>query len=628
MVEEDTYEDNECYDLSIHISDLPDALDITTYTHQRHTLIIDNKEAMGSRFLRYQRGCYLQYHKQTDIEPESLRKNLVGALQFGTNFVLSFDQLPADDISLLFQDDTCFPKALLSRSEIFKKSTWEPLLRPETTDDPKPSNFLPLNNFKLIVVTKNDPPQQGLDILGANVSTIRIQGTGTEGDQDYQANKGNDSDAIVAGMFGLKLIKRNSEAMCDAAFDGELDNIVAELEKGFDLESTQPDGATSLSEAASQGHNEIVQHLIDLGADPNAQNDQGRSPLFRASFNGHLETVKLLLSVGGDPDLKTNEAEAPYMVAKTEEVRTLIDEWNREEVQALIVVRKQLIKQKLEERMTNAAERDLFAREQIRNSLVQKSKNGDVEGLKLEIEDLVVEAEKENQKRPRGNCQVRDDSGQTLLMVACQANQLNMVTFLLEHYKSLENDMFTDQPTLEKRSFRSNVNARDSKGWNPCSVASFHGNKNCLLMVLKHGGNPRIKNFYGKDSFDIVQTEKDLLGAVLREGKPEILSTLEMWEAEQQKEKLMGRGEGGLGGGFGGGLGGGLTVVDKALAEGLKDAGPIALQQEMAKENAAGGGAAAVKSLKKAKKKGSGGGGKNKKGGKGKGKGGKTKKKG
>ena len=200
------------------------------------------------------------------------------------------------------------------------------------------------------------------------MSTIRIQGTGTEGDQDYQANEGNDSDAIVAGMFGLKLIKRNSEAMCDAAFDGELDNIVAELEKGFDLESTQPDGATSLSEAASQGHNEIVQHLIDLGADPNAQNDQGRSPLFRASFNGHLETVKLLLSVGGDPDLKTNEAEAPYMVAKTEEVRTLIDEWNREEVQALIVVRKQLIKQKLEERMTNAAERDLFAREQIRNS--------------------------------------------------------------------------------------------------------------------------------------------------------------------------------------------------------------------------------------------------------------------
>ena len=105
------------------------------------------------------------------------------------------------------------------------------------------------------------------------------------------------------------------------------------------------------------------------------------------------------------------------MVAKTEEVRTMLDEWNREEVIRLIQIRKVLMRQKLEERMTNAAELDLHAREEIRNSLCTKAKEGNVSSLQTEIEDLVTEAERENAKRPRGSAQSRDDRGQTLLMV-------------------------------------------------------------------------------------------------------------------------------------------------------------------------------------------------------------------
>ena len=410
--------------LQIDVSDLPDALDITTYSRQKHTLIIDNKEAMGSRFLRYQRGCYLMYHQQVDVAPENLRKNLIGALRYGSNFVLSFDDLPADDISTLFEDKTFFPTKVLNRSEVFKQETWGPMLR-EEAGDPKQTHFLPLDNFKLIFVTKQDPPQKGiLDAIQKNMAIIRINGT--EGSSSSNSSSGNtdadDNNAIVAGMFGLKLVKRNSDVMCDGAFEGELNIVTQELDKGFDLESKDSSGATSLSEAASQGHTTIVQYLIDLGADPNAQNNHGRSPLFRASFNGHLETVHLLLSVGGDPDLKTKDAEAPFMVAKTEEVRSVLDEWDREKVKELIVVRKQLIQQKMEERLTNAAERDLHAREQIRNSLCKKAMEGDVAGLKDEIEKLVGEAEKEEAKRPRGSCQVRDDRGQTLLMIAAQVS--------------------------------------------------------------------------------------------------------------------------------------------------------------------------------------------------------------
>ena len=170
------------------------------------------------------------------------------------------------------------------------------------------------------------------------------------------------------------------------------------------------------------------------------------------------------------------------------------------------------IRAKMEERLTNAAERDAFAKEQIRKMLCKHAAEGNISELKDEIEMLVREAEKENQKRPRGSVQVRDERGQTLLMIACQNGRVDMVTFLCEHWKSIDDDIFTGCPGMDKRAFRTNVAARDSKGWNAASVAAFHGHKACLLKVLEHGADPRVKNSYGKDAFAVVKTEKDLLG--------------------------------------------------------------------------------------------------------------------
>ena len=60
-----------------------------------------------------------------------------------------------------------------------------------------------------------------------------------------------------------------------------------------------------------------------------------------------------------------------------------------------------------------------------------------------------------------------------------------------------------------------------------------------------------------------------------------------MWEAEQQAARIMG--DGARGGGAVGGAGdseGGSSLIDKANAEGAQDAGPVALQLEMASEAA------------------------------------------
>ena len=91
---------------------------------------------------------------------------------------------------------------------------------------------------------------------------------------------------------------------------------------------------------------------------------------------------------------------------------------------------------------------------------------------------------------------------------------------------------------MEQRAFRPNVNARDSKGWTPVSVAAFHGKKDCLKVILEAGGDPLIPNNYGKNAFQVVEPKKDLLGAVLYKGNEEMLEVLQVWKAEKKAKEL------------------------------------------------------------------------------------------
>ena len=105
-------------------------------------------------------------------------------------------------------------------------------------------------------------------------------------------------------------------------------------------------------------------------------------------------------------------------------------------------------------------------------------------------------------------------------------------------YKTIEDDPFSDGPSLEQRSFRPNVNARDSKGWTPVSVAAFHGHKDSLRLILESGGDPMIPNNYNKNAFQVVEPKKDLLGALLYKGNEEMLDVLETWKAEKKAKEL------------------------------------------------------------------------------------------
>ena len=115
---------------------------------------------------------------------------------------------------------------------------------------------------------------------------------------------------------------RNSAALVEAGFDGDIPELVNLVEKGYHIESVDGRKHTALSEAACQGHTKMINYLISQGANPNTQNDTGRTPLWRAAFNGHPEAVQILLEAGSDPDCRdATSLEGAYDVAKTEEIR-------------------------------------------------------------------------------------------------------------------------------------------------------------------------------------------------------------------------------------------------------------------------------------------------------------------
>ena len=164
-------DDDDKVTVKIPVSDLPEALDVAAYAKTAHALIIDNKERQAARFLRYQRGCYLQAASQEDMRKDNLRKNLLGSLQYGTWFTISFGDFPCDLESIF--DAEHFPRAALSRTEIFKEDVYGPLLRPEK-GEAEPAEFLALDSMKMIFVTDKDPPQEGLAHAMEKMQVIKI----------------------------------------------------------------------------------------------------------------------------------------------------------------------------------------------------------------------------------------------------------------------------------------------------------------------------------------------------------------------------------------------------------------------------------------------------------------------
>ena len=96
-----------------------------------------------------------------------------------------------------------------------------------------------------------------------------------------------------------------------AAAGGDIEAVKDFLAAGTDVNTKDGWEWTPLHNAAWWGHKEMVELLLANGAGVNAKNNKGWTPLHMAAINGHNEIVGLLVAGGADVNSKNNNGETP-----------------------------------------------------------------------------------------------------------------------------------------------------------------------------------------------------------------------------------------------------------------------------------------------------------------------------
>ena len=93
----------------------------------------------------------------------------------------------------------------------------------------------------------------------------------------------------------------DSEALFEAARQGELEKVRALLQQGLEVNGRSRYGATALSFACDKGHLEVVRLLLDQGAEVNVRDSfYNVTPLGWSLQNGHFPIALLLLERGAE----------------------------------------------------------------------------------------------------------------------------------------------------------------------------------------------------------------------------------------------------------------------------------------------------------------------------------------
>ena len=553
----------------IRLSALTDALDAAVFVANRMPFVVD-PTSQARRFLQYQSGQQLFAMRPADVEPERLRRALVSCLRYGGTLSLVFGAAH-QELEPLFSP-THFPEAVLDPSLVLDEAFWGPLLRPgkpnkDGEPDPAADDFQPLASFRFVVLSPGaalgpeggveeaaaaaaasggeaPPPAMAMAMAmacQARMATIVVEDSvGAKRREKLQAN-GAEVDVAalaVSDFLGVKDVVRNSKDLVAAAFEGQGDVVKEWMAKGYSADSVDGRGNSALSEAACKGHAELVDVLLDEGCNPNSRNDQGRTPLYRAAFQGHQAACEALLEAGADCDIRAGD-EKPQNVANTPELKALLTEWDRAKTLQLLAMRRKELEAKMEAKLTTAAQREAFARVQIANELVKLAEDGDAAGLTELLEKMINEA-MINNERARGKAETRDGRGNTLLMIAAAKGHLELARTLIETQRAFDPNF----DKLEHSVWYCNVNARDPRGWNATSIATFHQHKAVLQFLLDAGGDPLTRNSYNKSAVDFAKDTLDACRNVV-EDRSEVRRVIISWDDARRHRREKNRGKGG-----------------------------------------------------------------------------------
>ena len=127
----------------------------------------------------------------------------------------------------------------------------------------------------------------------------------------------------LCGAFFGQNHSPNSQAIFDAVRKGDLQKVLAFLDKGMDINIRGEYGYTPLIAASRYKHIDIAQALCDGGADVNAAADYsyqaeewgGFTPLLWAAKNCYVDMASLLIAKGADVERRGSGGDLPLIVA-------------------------------------------------------------------------------------------------------------------------------------------------------------------------------------------------------------------------------------------------------------------------------------------------------------------------
>ena len=497
-----------------------DAVAAAAFVERRWTLVHD-PTGRASKFYRYQGGACVNCMSAEETAPSELRKALVSSLRRGSALVL--DLGPTEiDVTALCVDETCFPLAALRGPDaLFEPATVAALLRDSDGDK---VGFVPRHDCVVIVVSSaTTPPAASAAAIG-NVLHVKPP-----------REMAGSAAAEIASAFGCSEKVRSSDRMVEAAFDGDVEEVKAELEKGYHCDSVDGGGTTALSEAACAGHAAVCKLLIEEGADPNSVNLRDRTPLYRAAYADKRSVVKLLLESGADPDLACDSGggvpQLPQDVCNDRAVKMTLSKWNRAKTATLKAAREVEIERKVAERVRDKVERDLLAKRKLAEELVVIARAGDVDALSAKLEELAEEAA-DNREKPRMTAAACDGEGNSLLAIATQARHSAMVERIVTHWKGLKSEQEDSlgEDTERRLVWRVNVNSRNAQGTNPVATAAGNGDTRLVELLLAHGADPRMHNRHGANAFTFAKGVGRELAVGAEAGYPVIIAILDEWQ--------------------------------------------------------------------------------------------------
>jgi ankyrin repeat protein len=277
----------------------------------------------------------------------------------------------------------------------------------------------------------------------------------------------------------------------DAAWDGNLAGVQAELDKGVDVNAKTDDGweRTPLHLATWTGHKRVAELLIDKGAFLDAKDKEGWTPLHMAALNVRKEIVELLFDKGAFLDAKDRWGRTPLHIATNK---------GHKEVVELLVTKGADVNAKEEDGWT-----PLF--------------RAVGQGHKEMVELLIAKG---------ADVDAKGDDGRTPLDWAVDLGYTEITDLLRKHAGKTSEELFALFKAAAKGNIEAvkqhldagaDVNAKDGGGWTPLHFAAWFGHTEVAELLIAKGADVNAKDHTGRTPLnEAIETNQTKTADLLR----------------------------------------------------------------------------------------------------------------